>query len=381
MLQLNRHFDRMIRLKIHTLGGSMSAYRACGYAGFFTGAILSAAITVYLNLSLWVTVCNVLCAYCMLHLMARAVWILAGSEKMINYHYQIAVTASGYIFLHWRHYTVLPYLDITILGIGAFLFIGRIGCLLVGCCHGKPHHWGVCYSEEHKSAGFTPYLVGVRLFPVQLLESLFVLCIVIIGTAMILGKSYRPGDVLAWYVIVYGVARFLFEFLRGDPDRPYYGEFSEAQWTSVILMSLVALGEFSGNLSSHPWHAGVVFFVVLTMTALFIINKLNKSETYNILFARHIREVAGAVDAATAGNCAHPKVSVACTSLGYRISAGKIERDKGCVQHYAFSHEKGTMSEKAAQTLSDLTLKLKHPGSTAEVVRGGEGVFHLLVRA
>jgi hypothetical protein len=279
------------------------------------------------------------------------------------------------------HQPLLPYLDITLLGIGTFLFYGRIGCLMVGCCHGKPHNWGVCYTEEHREEGFTPYLVGVRLFPVQLLESLFVLFVVIVGTAMVLGTSYRPGEVLAWYVIVYGAARFFFEFLRGDPDRPYFAGFSEAQWTSLILMSLVVLGEFSDNLPSNPWHAGVVLVVALTMTALFIKRKFNKAAAYDILLPRHIREIAGAVGAATACDCAHPHVPPAHTSLGYRVSAGRIKAANGHIHHYAFSYEKGIMSEEAIHALSDLTLKLKHPGSTAEVVKGSEGVFHLLVRA
>ncbi len=252
-----------------------SVFRYCGYIGLITAVIVIIALAPRLRLSTMVAFGALSVAVMTFLCLAMLTKIITGEERLIYYHHQIAILSVVAILLKLLRQPVLPYLDITILGIGAFLFSGRIGCLMVGCCHGKPHHWGVCYSEEHREAGFTPYLVGVRLFPVQMLESLFVLFVVIIGAAMVLGASSRPGEALAWYVIIYGAARFFFEFLRGDPDRPYFAGFSEAQWTSLILMSLVALSEFSGKLPSNPWHAGVVLVVPLTMLALFIKRKLN----------------------------------------------------------------------------------------------------------
>ena len=106
---------------------------------------------------------------------------------------------------------------------------------MVGCCHGRPHRWGVCYREEHAAVGFTPYFVGVRLFPIQAVESLWVFCIVTTGVTFVLNG--RPaGAALAWYVVTYDLGRFCFEFLRGDPDRPYLWGFSQPQWISLLLM-------------------------------------------------------------------------------------------------------------------------------------------------
>ena len=46
---------------------------------------------------------------------------------------------------------VLPYLDLTCLGLGIFLVCGRQGCLMVGCCHGKPCGWGIGRQSSSRS--------------------------------------------------------------------------------------------------------------------------------------------------------------------------------------------------------------------------------------
>src|SRR5439155_22019386 len=97
------------------------------------------------------------------------------------YHHEIDVMINAALLLWLLGQPLLPYLDLTILGIGMFLACGRVGCLMVGCCHGRPHSWGVRYKQEHADAGFAPYYVGVRLFPIQAVESLWVLSIVIVG--------------------------------------------------------------------------------------------------------------------------------------------------------------------------------------------------------
>src|SRR5207253_2733687 len=113
-----------------------------------------------------------------------------------------------------------------------FLAFGRVGCTMVGCCHGRPGRIGLCYREEHADEGFPRYLVGVRLVPVQALESLGVAAIVGVGVALVVAGS-TSGTALAWYAAAYAVLRFFLEFLRGDAGRRYSWGFSEAQWTSL----------------------------------------------------------------------------------------------------------------------------------------------------
>ena len=139
-------------------------------------------------------------------------------------------------------------MDVTILGVGTFLAFGRIGCLMVGCCHGRPCHWGIRYRQEHAEEGFAHYLVGVRLFPIQAVESLFVFAVVMIGAVAVL-RGRPSGTAFALYTIGYGFVRFCLEFFRGDTDRPYTLGFSQGQWLSLWLMSGVASG------GTHRTHA------------------------------------------------------------------------------------------------------------------------------
>src|SRR5262249_36262493 len=116
---------------------------------------------------------------------------------------------------------LLPYLDVVILGIGAFLACGRVGCLMVGCCHGRPSNWGVSYRQEHVVARFTPYFAGIRLFPVQVLESLWGLFILLVGSNLVC-SGLSSGETRLWCVICYVLPGFWFFGVLGDIVLQYY---------------------------------------------------------------------------------------------------------------------------------------------------------------
>jgi hypothetical protein len=142
------------------------------------------SLVTYLGLSPLVLVWLVLTAVLTFLALAMVTKIITGEENLIYYHHEIAVMVVAACLLNLLYQPVLPYLDITILGLGTFLAFGRVGCLMVGCCHGRPHGRGVCYRAEHAAAGFTPYLVGVRLFPIQAVESVWVFSIVVVGVCL-----------------------------------------------------------------------------------------------------------------------------------------------------------------------------------------------------
>ncbi len=395
--------DKLTRAKVRIFHRLFSAYQVCGYTGLGLAMLLAILLAVKMNLSIWILIGIIVTGIVTFLSLTMLTKIITGRESLIYYHHEIAITLTTAGLLKILHQPVLPYLDITILGIGTFLFCGRSGCFMVGCCHGRPYHWGVCYGEEHRKAGFTSYLVGVRLFPVQALEALFVLFVVITGTVFVLSKSYRPGEALAWYVIVYGTARFFFEFLRGDPDRLYFLTFSEAQWTSLLLMSFAVWAEMSGVLAFHLRHATATAFVLLTMIAVFIIRRFNASDKYKLLHPDHIKEIAESIERISdnasmtcpthsplmkvglkggifPGEYIPANICLSQTSLGIQISASKIKRGEGSVFHYALSNKNQVMREENAKALSELILKLKHPLISGEVLKGDKGVFHLLIQ-
>jgi hypothetical protein len=390
----NNCLDKLVRPDIQVLHRSWPAYQVWGYSGFGLAIVLTMCLVVALNLSPLVMGAITLVTALMFFGLVMASKIVAGEEQIVYYHHEIAVLIATTFLLWLLNQPILPYLDITILGIGLFLVFGRVGCLMAGCCHGRPHRWGVCYRHEHAEAGFTPWYVGVRLFPIQAVESLWVLGVVLAGSIFVVRGS-APGTALAWYTLSYGVARFGLEFWRGDLERPYLWGFSEAQWISVLLMAFVTGAELSGALPLTPWHIGAVAGVLATMIAVGFMRRFRKSANHRLLHPRHVAEIAAAVacESCRSKNCTPSGSSVCnqnsdagqihlrCTSLGVQISGGITRSETGYVRHYAISSQDGSMTEKSARALSRLILQLGKATGSSEFLKGNrQDVFHLLIK-
>lgn len=256
-----------LRPSLPLFGRPRSSFRVCGVTGLIAGASLATVLAAQSGLSHAVNallLATSIVTFLALALLTKAI---TGREALIYYHHEVAILTVAAAVLSAFGGPVLPYLDLMALGLGTFLAFGRVGCLMVGCCYGEPHRWGVRYGEEHADAGFPARHVGVTLLPVQAFEAGFVLVLVVSGSVLfLLGRP--AGTVLSWYVVSYAAARFWLERLRGDEARPYWRGFSEAQWTSLVLISAVGLAEWQGRLPFSPWHAALGASVPLGMAAL-----------------------------------------------------------------------------------------------------------------
>ena len=284
----------MIRPSITLLGRAWPTFQVCGYTGLLVAIVQSSALVAAMGLSqltlLGMTGVIILTFFALVAVTKA----IAGNELIIYYHHEIAVVASVTLFLRLIDQPILPYLDVMVMGLGAFLAFGRVGCLMVGCCHGRPSRWGVVYRDEHKAAGFPAYLVGVRLFPIQVVESAFAALLVIAGVLAII-QGYPPGTALGLYLLLYAAGRFCFEFARGDAARPYLWGFSEAQWTSLVVALAELWAERAGLLPAYRWHAAVPLLLLASIPALGLIRRRRWPSRFALLHARHIREVAEAV--------------------------------------------------------------------------------------
>jgi phosphatidylglycerol:prolipoprotein diacylglycerol transferase len=118
---------------------------------------------------------------------------------------------------------------------------GRFGCLLAGCCHGRPTaaSWGLVF--RNPAAMVPQEWLGVPLYPTQLFEAA--------GNALIAFALYRiwlkadrnrPGLVAALYFGSYGVLRFFSEFYRGDELPSCVSFLTAGQLMSVGLVAVSA---------------------------------------------------------------------------------------------------------------------------------------------
>lgn len=114
--------------------------------------------------------------------------------------------ACGIVFLRRKHIPVWKFLDVTAPYIALGHAIGRIGCLLNGCCYGKAASWGL----------FFP-VWGERLIPTQIFMSLGQIIIFLLLRAFS-SKAKFKGQVFVWYLILSSVERFSVEFFRADHE-------------------------------------------------------------------------------------------------------------------------------------------------------------------
>lgn len=116
--------------------------------------------------------------------------------------------------------------------------IGRIGCVMAGCCYGFPYDgFGALYYPNAVS-GISPHQ---GYFPVQLVEAVInvVICLVLLW----LGKRIkRTWNLLFSYLILYGISRFFLEMLRGDAIRGVWDGFSTSQFISMGLIAVSVAG-------------------------------------------------------------------------------------------------------------------------------------------
>lgn len=115
--------------------------------------------------------------------------------------------------------------------------ISRIGCLLNGCCYGKPTtlFWG-----WHYPTGTAPYLHygNVPLHPVQLYETFADLILAWLLYSY-LRKGAPKGAVAAAYCVGYGILRFLDELFRGDhPETELVMGLSPAQLIGIAIVPI-----------------------------------------------------------------------------------------------------------------------------------------------
>jgi hypothetical protein len=300
--------------------------------------------------------------------------VLTGEERLAYYHHEIAVMASAALCLLLLEEPVLPYLDAIALATHAFLVFGRVGCFMVGCCHGVPAARGVRYRPDHAIEGFPPYLVDVRLVPVPLIESVWLVGTVAGGVVLVLGRA-APGAVLAWCTVVYGLGRFAFEFLRGDSARPYFGTFSEAQWTAFLLSAGTAACESTGLLPLTPWHP----FVPIVVGAVMVIVMATGAEERRLLHARHLREIVRIIESAHGRSDRRGTVRIAQTTLGLWVSTSTLRRGAGDLELIAVSSSRDGLTPRTARRLGRNIARLRRRTFAASLVGGQGGVYHLLL--
>ena len=126
-------------------------------------------------------------------------------------------------------------------GIALGHVIGRLGCLMAGCCYGRPTSvpWAITFTDPFAQSNVgTP--LNVPLHPTQVYEAgaeLLILIFLLVTERK--GRTY-PGRTFWAYMLFYAISRFIIEFYRADERGVVIG-LSTSQFISVILAPLSLL--------------------------------------------------------------------------------------------------------------------------------------------
>ena len=113
--------------------------------------------------------------------------------------------------------------------------IGRLRCLVQGCCHGKPSNdnIGIRFTHTNSRVNKISGLAGVPLHPTQLYSigaNIF--------TGLILIRLFNIGMpcsfIFGIYLVFNGLGRFVEESFRGEAQTPYWAGMRIYQWIAMI---------------------------------------------------------------------------------------------------------------------------------------------------
>ncbi|MFH1504378.1 MAG: prolipoprotein diacylglyceryl transferase [Candidatus Omnitrophota bacterium] len=200
-------------------------YGVCVFLGVVAGYLVGGRLArkegldgdVFSNILFWALIWG--------FLGARVFYVLVEWRSLLDNPIEVIFSRSGFVFyggvifgLGYLYLTAkkqkinfLKLADILVVSLPLAHAFGRIGCFFYGCCYGS--------------------VLGI---PVQLVSSGFLLLLFCL-LLFLKKKAKFTGQITAYYLIFYGIFRFIIEFSRTDP-RGQVLFLSTSQFISLILM-------------------------------------------------------------------------------------------------------------------------------------------------
>lgn len=150
----------------------------------------------------------------------------------------IAAVIAAVVLLRRYKLSALTTFDVIVPSLALGHSIGRIGCLMAGCCWGAACDlpWAITYTDPVAAERLgTPLHHPVHPFPVY--EALFNFGLYLLLAALF-KRRLAAGRVFATYLVLYGAGRFALEWTRGDAARGFVldGFLSTSQLISLVLI-------------------------------------------------------------------------------------------------------------------------------------------------
>ena len=143
------------------------------------------------------------------------------------------------ILLRKRRIPFFTFADASAPSIALGQFLGRVGCLLAGCCWGRHCElpWAITFSDPKANENVGVPL-GIPLHPTQIYEAVgtLVLCLLL----LVFERRRYSGETFVRYLFGYAILRFTIEIFRGDPRGSVFGVMSTSQFIALCLVATAA---------------------------------------------------------------------------------------------------------------------------------------------
>ncbi len=160
---------------------------------------------------------------------------------LVYYGGLIGASLAVILFARWKKIPLWKLADVLTPSVALGSMFGRLGCLMNGCCHGRPCNlpWAIRFPEDHSTQ-------GLPVHPTQLYDAFLNLALYL-GLAWLYRRRKFDGQVFATYLFGYAVTRSIVEAFRGDYTEGHlHGGFTPAHLVSGASLA-----------------AGIVLFFVL----------------------------------------------------------------------------------------------------------------------
>ena len=167
-----------------------------------------------------------------------------GSEGFVVYGGIITGIATIYVYCRIKKLEFIKYIDLFATVVPVNQALGRVGCLLAGCCYGRrtESSFSLVFPEGCSAPP------GVKLIPTQPIMAAGNLVIFLVITAYYLytcpkdgekadsKHTYIPGVPVAMYLMLYSLGRFIIEYFRDDP-RGAVGNLTTSQFIAIFTFA------------------------------------------------------------------------------------------------------------------------------------------------
>ncbi|MDR3210790.1 MAG: prolipoprotein diacylglyceryl transferase [Planctomycetota bacterium] len=209
-------------------------------------------------------------------------WLEIGKGGFSFFGGLILALPLTYAYARLRHLSFLTLADIYAAPLAFALALGRLGCLLAGCCFGSPASTsfplGLRFPEESdamsrqwivfndqpeiwdalvEGLGFPPGTEPeLAVYPVQVVAFLALLLLGLLLYRQSGRLAKTPGKLFSRFILLYAAGRFLLEFYRDDtPLAGAWGVFPglhSGQWLSLAILLLLAGGVLLFRQNTNP---------------------------------------------------------------------------------------------------------------------------------